>query len=249
VRAKRTALAFLEKVPLRARVSAQQMLSPILSVTLTMTLLRPHIITPTHIGTKMNKQETSTNSDKFANIWITSKIRMETHARYKRLDLLSHLVLTTYSVILLGFAVFSPRMVDTFIGNYQSELSIFFSLSVLCASLVIWGLKFGQLANEHQECYHKLHNLYNSDILANEKTEQYHQILERYPNHSVRDAERMLYNKIIINKENLSRSDGTITFGYLRIAQYHLNSAINLLLMLLVMFAPLIPLGILYAIN
>ncbi|WP_446720263.1 hypothetical protein [Leisingera sp. ANG-M1] len=77
------------------------------------------------------------SSDPFGNIWITSRIRMDAHAKFTRLDRLSHITLTIYSVALLGFSVFQSHLANTPLGPYTSEISIVLSASILCASLVV----------------------------------------------------------------------------------------------------------------
>lgn len=151
----------------------------------------------------MSETSVDHQGDKYGNIWITSRTRMESHARFKSYDLLSHIVLTFYSVILLAFSVFSEHVAETSLGPYTSEVSIVFSLSVLCASLVIWGLKFGKTADEHRECYLALQRLYDDQTLRCDRA-NYHAILDRYPNQSDFDYETMLYRNVWYRRKKIS---------------------------------------------
>ncbi|MEP5757866.1 MAG: SLATT domain-containing protein [Litoreibacter sp.] len=93
------------------------------------------------------------DNDQFGNIWLTCRIRMDAHAKFVKFDRFSHILLTLYSVALLGFSVFEPHFSNTPLGPFSSEISIVLSLSVLCASLVVWGLGFGEKARDHRDCY------------------------------------------------------------------------------------------------
>lgn len=171
---------------------------------------------------------------------------MQSHARYKRYDLLSHIVLTAYSVLLLGFSVFSHHLNGSQIGPYVSEISIVLSLSVLCASLVIWGLKFGKTADEHRECYLALQRLYEDDD-ARKDTSTYHQILDRYPNQSDFDYEAMLYRNVWCQGKELLDRSGVVSFGWWRATKFQIVRSLRIIGATFVLTLPLIFLAVLYA--
>lgn len=170
---------------------------------------------------------------------------MQSHARYMRYDLLSHIVLTAYSVLLLGFSVFSQHLNGSPIGPYTSEISIVLSLSVLCASLVIWGLKFGKTADEHRECYLALQRLYE-DHDARKDASRYHQILDRYPNQSDFDYEAMLYRNVWCHGKELLDRSGIVSFGRCRATKFQIVRWFRIIVAALVLTSPLIFLAVLY---
>lgn len=170
---------------------------------------------------------------------------MQSHARYTRYDLLSHIVLTAYSVLLLGFSVFSNHLSGSEIGPYISEISIVLSLSVLCASLVIWGLKFGKTADEHRECYLALQRLYEDDD-ARKDASTYHQILDRYPNQSDFDYEAMLHRNVWCQGKVLLNRSGIVSFGLWRATKFQIVRMLRIILAAFVLTLPLTFLAILY---
>lgn len=197
-----------------------------------MNILRPHTLGEI----KLSEQ----NADPFGNIWITSRIRMDAHARYVGLDRLSHILLTVYSVALLGFSVFQPHLTNTPLGPFSSEISIVLSASILCASLVIWGLGFGQKAHEHRECYLALQRLYDAPMEEEEKRSAYRAILEKYPNHSDLENERFLFRKICIDGASISTASGPLKMGFARSLRYLSREIVSVTLKLILVFAPVI---------
>lgn len=159
-------------------------------------------------------------NDPFGNIWITSRVRMDAHAKFTRLDRFTHILLTTYSVALLGFSVFQHHLENTRLGPYTSEISIVLSASILSASLVVWGLRFGDKARDHRDCYLALQNLYDSEKEANDKKIAYQAILDRYPNHNSLDYERFLFRKIWIENSPIETARGPVQMGLFRSAKY-----------------------------
>lgn len=170
---------------------------------------------------------------------------MQSHARYTRYDLLSHIVLTAYSVLLLGFSVFSHHLNGSQIGPYISEISIVLSLSVLCASLVIWGLKFGKTADEHRECYLALQRLYEDDD-ARKDASKYHQILDRYPNQSDFDYEAMLHRNVWCQNKVLLDRSGIVSFGWWRATKFQIVRVLRIIIAAFVLTLPLTFLVVLY---
>ncbi|SDG83108.1 SLATT domain-containing protein [Sulfitobacter delicatus] len=193
----------------------------------------------------MNEEEKEQPGDPFGNIWITSRTRMQSHAKYTRYDLISHIVLTAYSVLLLGFSVFSRHLSETKLGPYTSEVSIVLSLSVLCASLVIWGLKFGKTADQHRECYLALQRLYDDED-ARKNVATYHQILDRYPNQSDFDYEAMLYKNVWSQNKELRDRSGVLKYSWWRARKFEFRQLSRIFGTLFVLTCPVIFLAVLY---
>lgn len=188
------------------------------------------------------------SNDPLGNIWITSRVRMDAHAKFARLDRLSHITLTMYSVVLLGFSVFQGHLANTPLGPYTSEVSIVLSVSILCASLVVWGLRFGERARDHRDCYLALQKLYEADLDAGEKKAEYQRILERFPNHSNLDFERFIFRKVCIESASLATSRGPIQMGALRAAKYLAHELIVWTLGAVLIVAPAIVIAAIYVI-
>lgn len=188
-------------------------------------------------------------NDPFGNIWITSRIRMAAHEKFVFLDKLSHVLLTVYSVALLGFSVFQSHLANSFIGPYSSEISIVLSASILCASLVVWGLDFGQKARDHRDCYLQLQNLYDLNLDCDVKKRKYQEVLERHPNHSDLDYERFLFRKLVIEGVHIRNSSGLISMGFFRCVRYIILELIALILTLALVCLPLIVIYVIYVLG
>lgn len=171
---------------------------------------------------------------------------MAAHEKFVRLDRLSHVLLTVYSVALLGFSVFQPHLANSRIGPYSSEIAIVLSLSILCASLVIWGLDFGNKARDHRDCYLALQRLYDSNVEDYEKKAKYQEILEAHPNHSDLDYERFLFRKILINGGEIRNSKGLVAIGFWRGLRYILTELLCLFALLLLVLSPIIVIYVIY---
>ncbi len=203
-----------------------------------MKLLRPH--TPEENAVEMKP-------DPLGNLWITCHVRMDAHAKYLRIDRLSHILLTLYSVALLGFSVFSKHWENTSIGPYISDISVILSLSVLCASLVVWGLGFSEKARDHRDCYLALQKLYDEQSDDAEKKDRYQDILEKYPNHSGLDYERFLFRKLHIEKGELVGSSGPKTMPLGRSVIYLAMELVSFLVLAAVALSPAIVIAVIYA--
>lgn len=186
-------------------------------------------------------------ADPFGNIWITSKIRMAAHEKFAFLDKFSHILLTVYSVALLGFSFFQKHFVNTTIGPYVSEISNVLSLSILCASLVIWGLGFGNKARDHRDCYLALQRLYDAKIDESEEKAKYQEILDTHPNHTGLDNERFLFRKTIIEGSEICNADGPISMGFLRAVRYIVVELFCFAIFAALVFAPAIIIALIYA--
>ncbi len=187
---------------------------------------------------------TGDDEDSIGNIWITSRVRMQSHSRYRQYDTLSHVILTSYSVFLLAYSVFGKHLSNTVLGPFVSEISITLSSAMLAASLVTWGLRFSETAEKHKSCYLSLYQLCeDSSIDADAKQQRYHQILKEYPNHSAHDYESMLFWKVFVAGDIIKNRSGLVNFGGWRAAKFVVSSVWRLLFALLLVAAPLLFIG------
>lgn len=185
----------------------------------------------------MKEEKPSDQFDPRGKIWLTSKTRILSHGRFAFYDLLSYIVLTAYSIILLTFSVFEDHLSNTSAGIYTSEISIVLSVSILSASLVIWGLKLGKTADEHRRCYLELQRLY--DDQQNYKTwSDYNEILDRYPNHSNYDYEKMLFINICLHRKPLKNQEGLIQFRWWQVMLFLIKSTIRFIFILIAILLP-----------
>ena len=185
----------------------------------------------------MNEVKQSDQGDPYGNIWLTSKARMLSHARFKLYDRLSHLTLTAYSILLLAFSIFENHLLNTPIGPYTSEISVVLSVSVLCASLIIWGLKFDKTANKHRQCYIALQELYDNTQARSDKL-TYYKILKEYPNHSTFDYDRMIYTNIWCQHKILKNQQSEIKFGWKQFWLYWVNRVVRFAIGAIVVLLP-----------
>ena len=193
----------------------------------------------------MDEVKQSSQGDPYGDIWLTSKARMQSHARFELYNLVSYIVLTAYSVLLLAFSIFENHLTSTPIGPYTSEISIALSVSVLCASLIIWGLKFDKTANKHRQCYIALQKLYHDTQDRNNK-QAYYEILNEYPNHSIFDYEKMLYTNIWCQAKELKNKQATIKFGWKQFWLFWSNRLLRLVIGTLVVLLPLLIMATFY---
>lgn len=239
MRAERTSLVPIAGTKLKARVNG-----PALATSRASRGLNGEIITLAHTRRQILSDM---SRDSFGNIWITSRVRMDAHAKFTRLDRLSHIVLTIYSVALLGFSVFQHHLANTPLGPYTSEISIVLSASILCASLVVWGLGFGEKARDHRDCYLALQKLYDSDMESGEKKAAYQDILDRYPNHSDLDYERFIFRKAWIESALIETARGPIKMGLARAAKYLVRELLVWVVGAVLVGTPAIVIGVIYA--
>lgn len=172
---------------------------------------------------------------------------MQSHARFAFYDLLSYITLTAYSVTLLTFSVFESHLANTIIGSYTSEISIVLSVSILSASLIIWGLKFGKTADKHRQCYLALQRLYNDKKARNDE-KLYYEILDKYPNHSNFDYDKMLYTTAYCQKKSVQDREGVVKLDWKGCVKFWLIRAIRFAVGLFVIFLPVLIFGFFYVV-
>lgn len=127
------------------------------------------------------------NSDE--NIWLTSRTRMISEARCRRLGQYGNLLVAWYSLWLIGLTIYDLfDESDQQLGVALVILSVF----VFALSLIMPSMGFEERASRFRECYLRLQRLLSEDISAKEKTQRYHDILEGYANHTTLDWDIML---------------------------------------------------------
>ena len=204
-------------------------------------------------------------SDPLGNIWVTSRVRMDVHAKFVRMDKLSHILLTVYSVALVGFSLFSKHLENTSLGPYLSDISVILSVSVLCASLIVWGLGFNDKARDHRDCYLALQKLYDDKggkkiIETGEGDDQhpgakfhdeaiqqrYHALLDKYPNHTGLDYNRFLFRVLHIEKNKIIGKNGPVKMPWSRAIKYLIVEFMWFLLIALVILSPALMIAAIY---
>lgn len=144
------------------------------------------------------KQKTQDGRD---NIWITSKCRMITEAKYRRYAIISHLILVEYPVSLIIITIFSNFYDASFpVDNF----SIAISVVILSGSLIIYGFRFEEIANTHRDCYLRLQKIYNTEGDDLEISNKYHDILKDFPNHSQSDYNDFIIERTLFKKDAIT---------------------------------------------
>ncbi|RJF79327.1 SLATT domain-containing protein [Azospirillum cavernae] len=136
-------------------------------------------------------------------IWITSKVRMISERRYLSYESTAHLLMNTFSGILLLTSIYPDEIGRSVPG--LSKINVAFSLLIFGSSLLVYGFKFGETAAKHRECYLKLQRLLDSNKDDEDNFEKYHDILENYPNQSDRDYYDFVFERYRKRKEPILR--------------------------------------------
>jgi len=138
-------------------------------------------------------------------IWITAKSRIQAEIRYRKYNLVTHILLCLLSIILIALTVLRGSLpLNVPIEGYTVVLSVF----ILAFSIVVFGFKFGETATLHRECYLCLQLLHDSREKVEELERRYHEILTAYPNHSNSDYERLVLSRTFPNKTGMSDPNG-----------------------------------------
>lgn len=139
-------------------------------------------------------------------IWFSAKSHMVSEERYRRYDVVSHLVISILSGALVCLAVI-PESSRERIPLFD-VVSVVTSIFVFGCSLIIYGFRFSDEAAKHRECYLSLQrladNCENGDISS-----EYHDILAKFPNHSSEDCDRLIIERTFFKNESLE-SEGRI---------------------------------------
>ncbi|AUG54463.1 SLATT domain-containing protein [Thalassospira marina] len=116
------------------------------------------------------------------NIWITYKCRILAYERISKYNLHSQVLLAVYTLPIIFISIIDLK----FQGNdKQSLITIFFSISVLVASIFIYSQNFSGRMEKSKENYIKLQYIHEH---INEQTypdylKEYHNIISSYDNH------------------------------------------------------------------
>lgn len=144
------------------------------------------------------------------NIWLTSKTRMRSEVRYKLYSVVSHLLLSYFSVVIIGISILSEELEERV--EHLSQINTLIALGLFATSLIVYGFKFEETARLHRECYLRLQELLSSNCAENEKIERYNRILLGYPNHAERDYDSLVIRRTLLNNMTLSNSKGPVTY-------------------------------------
>ncbi len=115
-------------------------------------------------------------------IWITYKCRVLAHERVSKYNFHSQVLSILYTLPIIFISI-----VDLIIpvDSKASLITVFFSLSVLVASVFIYSQNFSGKVENIKENYLKLQNIYDILNIENydEISKEYHNILSSYDNH------------------------------------------------------------------
>lgn len=89
--------------------------------------------------------------------YITKKIRMMSEAKFIFWHHFSHIILTYYSIFVVGMNIFKDKYSGQF-NNYD-ELSLLLSVVILIAAVCVYGWDFSLKAHNYKECYLKIQKL------------------------------------------------------------------------------------------
>jgi len=148
-----------------------------------------------------------TNSSQIKDrIWLTTKARIYSERRFRRYDVVSHIVLVLLSVIVIAITLLRDELPE---AAPLDAYTVVYSVFILAASIVIFGFKFGETATLHRECYLRLQQLHDSTDACDVLVARYHDILSSYPNHSDLDYESLVIIRSFPKSQGIYRSDGT----------------------------------------
>ncbi|MGA1856509.1 SLATT domain-containing protein [Azospirillum sp. 11R-A] len=136
------------------------------------------------------------------NIWITAKTRMFTEARYRSYNLLANVWITTCSLLLIFFSLFTDEI--SAVIHHADRLNIALSIAVLALSLVLSGFRFLETAAQHRECYIKLQALYETRGCNQNLAKEYNAILDAYPNHDDQDYDNLVIDRAIFRDKPIT---------------------------------------------
>jgi len=173
-----------------------------------------------------------------AKIWITSKARICSEARFRRYDLYSHLGTIYFSLCLI---LASIKMLGADVEP-RADLFVILSISLLVLSVVLWGFRFSHSADRHRECYLRLQRLYSQSDALDDLAAKYHDALLAYPNHSSFDYRTFVVTEKFSKGSKLSDSEGTeIKASFGLVASYAFWMLIEIVVVLAVIsFPPLV---------
>lgn len=139
-------------------------------------------------------------------IWITETCHMRAEKRNRTYEIYFHVLLSFYTLTLLGISLFSPD----FCQYINKNLSIFLTIFTLSLTLLVFGFKFGETATQHRSCYLALQKLRGEEFASFESINtKYVDILQNYPNHSSMDYYAGAILNIFRSKQSKVNSEGS----------------------------------------
>ena len=177
-------------------------------------------------------------------IWLTYKARINSERRYRRYALASHLALSWYAFLSIGFSIYQDDVANKIGISSANKLSLITSILTFGLSLIIYGFKFEDSANIFRDCYLRLQSIYQSGSDGQKKLNAYQDLLDHYPNHSKNDYEDVLFDAWRAG-DRLENSKGVIPIPNRIIVQGYFRKAVWYFLICVVFMAPLIAIKLL----
>lgn len=158
--------------------------------------------------------------------WLTSKVRIYAEKRYRRYEMVSHVLLCWLSLsVIAGMysrVIITATQTDLF-DIYTTILSVF----VFIFSVIVFGFRFGETAFQFRQCYLELQKLTDDNSSNQVKNEHYHGILAGYKNHSDSDYDTLTISRTLFEKKNLWGADmEEISWTYPQLARYCLRALV-----------------------
>ncbi|MEG3146447.1 SLATT domain-containing protein [Sphingomonas sp. RT2P30] len=178
------------------------------------------------------------DTQKISRIWLTYKARINSERRFRRYALLSHLGLSWYAFLSIVFSIYQGSVATKIGESSASQTSLIISVLTFGLSLVIYGFKFDDVANQHRDCYLRMQAIYKSQCDAQTKLNQYHDLLIHYPNHSTSDYDNLLFDAWK-RGDAISNEDGKITLGTYVVVVGSMRLLLNFLLSVILFLFPL----------
>lgn len=153
-----------------------------------------------------------THSANIDNIYLTCKTRMVSEAKLRATGKLYNLLITWYAFWLIVLS-----LVDL-LGIYKIPYSDFIftacSIATFGLSLLVYGERHFEKAEEFRNCYLSLQKIYRSASSDENKIRRYFEVLELYPNQSDDDYDEMVF-MAHLRKQRLYNAAGDIKCAFL----------------------------------
>ena len=154
-------------------------------------------------------------------IWITYKVRIISERRYRKYSLWTHSLISWYSMWLILLSLFSGT--SSGVIPYYEQLLVAFSIAVFSLSLILYGFRFSETANQFRDCYLQLQSLYSRASKTDDLATAYHDLLRPYPNHLSRDYEDLVVEMHYRHEKLFSSTDDLVKPTRLMLAKYWLR--------------------------
>ncbi len=160
-----------------------------------------------------------------ARIWLTYKTRIVSERRYQSYAIVSHIALSWYAFLTIGFSIYQDRFALYLGAGGANQASLIMSVLTFGLSLIIYGFKFDDAARMQRDCYLKMQSIYQSSEAIDVKLESYRMLLEHYPNHADRDYRQVLFDAWEAGRILTDTEGNPIKFGILNIVACYLRGA------------------------